>query len=280
MKIRIELKIKGKLQVANLDLPEKWDDVPANLYPNLASIYLAEDNQFDAYAKTVRAFALLAWSEWKIIEQLKPDELIDLLPLIDWVFNKLDLQKNLQPAITINNLEYAGPADGMDNLRFAEWCAADTFMVNYTETQDVNWLHQLAAVLYRPAGIGDEYTPGKVTYRGDTREKFNDNLLKERSALMATLPANVIQGIYLFFASCRAQIIGMYPVTFPFDKTKTADQVTSLSKDGWLDIYDDLGADPRYAGPDILDEKPLHSVLFSIERNNIKMNKLKEEYDI
>lgn len=275
MKVDININIAGmQSQKASFQFAERWDDIPAVIYPALVGIYLDTDKSLDKYDKTGRALTLLAFEAWPVISTMEAEELYDLLPLVDWVFNKLDLKKNFLPELIIEGKKFLGPIDEMENLRFAEWCAADTFFVNYAESEDIHQLHQLAAVLYRPAGIGDEYNPDHVTWRGDCREKFNDQLLKSRTKLMATLPEVVIQGIYLFYASCRKVIIDGYEETFPQTK-KSKGKST-----GWLDIYDDLRADPKYAGPNTLDEELLHSVLFSLERSNIKMNELKEKYDL
>ncbi len=275
-KVDIDIQTLGEIPVkASFNLPEKWDEVPEKLYLFLAAIYLADAVEMNKFDKTVQAFRLLSIEHRTVIENLDAEELYDLLPLVDWVFDKLDLRKNLIPVITIDKKKYLGPADELENLRFAEWCAADTFFMNYTVSGDIYQLQQLAAVLYRPAGTGDEYSPEHVTWRGDRREKFNDQLLKNRTALMAQLPKAVLQGIFLFYTSARAIILEGYPEVFSGNSKSRED-----TRQGWLDIYDDLRADPKYAGPDRLDEEMMHSVFFSLERNNIKMAKIKEQYDI
>ena len=257
------------------ELAECWDDVPAALYPALATLYVNTDG-LNKYDKTVRAFAVLAIDAWATVKLLDAEHLYDLLSLIDWVFNRLDLQKNILPSLQIAGLDFFGPADGLRNLRFAEWCAAETFMMNYIESDDIYQLQQLAATLYRPAGEGLEFDPQHVTWRGDRREKFNDNLLASRTQLMAEWLAEpvVLKGIYLFYQSCRKAIINGYPVTFP----DSLAEPSYKNRNGWLDIYDDLRSDPKYAAADLPDEEMLLSVLFSLERYNIKMNELKEKY--
>ncbi len=271
--VEIDIQENGAQKRVSFLIASKWDEVEPGVYPVLAMIYLT--GKGDRYHKTLASFAILAHKAWPEVN-LQPEELYDLLPLVDWVFDKLDLKINLQPVIRINEIDFIGPADELENLRFAEWCAADTFFVNYSEAEDIHQLHQLAAVLYRPAGVGDAFNPDHHTWKGDKREKFNDQLLKSRTKLMAALPDKVIYGIYLFYASCRKMIIDSYPVTFPEKKENESGEEAP----GWLDIYDDLRADPKYTGDSVLDEELLHSCLFSMERNNKKMAKLKLEYDI
>jgi hypothetical protein len=274
MEIRVEIIDGDQLVDASFAIADRWDDVPEAVYPNLATLYLMHRASLDKYERNLAAFTLLAFHSCAHLKLL-PEEMIDL-PHISWVFEKLDLKKNLQPVIRIGEVDFIGPSDELENMRFAEWCAADTFYCNYAQDDDIYQLHQLAAVLYRPVGIGQEFVPGNAIYRGDTREKFNEHLLKQRTVLMSTLPEAVIKGIYLFFASCRHFILQDYTNTFPEKKKQDLKENPA----GWLDIYDDLRSDNKYIGADRLDEEMMHSVLFSLERSNIKMNKLKKEHDL
>lgn len=277
MEIRIDIGTGKKLKSTTFNLPQAWDDVPAAIFPNLASLYLATESKMDKYDKTVRVFILLTADHWPVIKQLTDEELFGLLPLVNWVFDKLDLKKNLQPAIKIGEQEFIGPMDGMSNLRFGEWCVADTYLQAYAETEEIQFLHKLAAVLYRPAGNGPGATPGSPEYRGDRREKFNDQLVDDRAKLMAKLHLPILQGIFVFFSSCRKLITSQYPKVFP--EPKEGEQPGS-SNEGWIDTYDDLRGDPKYGGAEKLEEEFLDMVLFSLQRNNEKMEKLKEQYDI
>nr|WP_199079060.1 hypothetical protein [Pedobacter sp. ASV19] len=213
--IQIDLVEGKKKYTAQISLVEKWDDVPAAVYPELCSVYLKKPEEMDVYDKTVRAFVLLTLPHFDVVKRLQDEELYELLKLIDWVFNRLDLVKNIQASITIDNLTFHGPSDEMENLRFAEWCVADTYFVNYARTGDINNLHMLAACIYRPAGEGVEYSTASSLYRGDIREKFNDQLLPYRKQIMAKLTTAQLHGIYVFFASCKHKITGMYPAFFP-----------------------------------------------------------------
>jgi hypothetical protein len=273
-KIRIEVEINNKLEVANIDLPESWEEVPKSVYPHLASLYLATDKQMSVYDKTVRAFVSLTFEHWKVISKLHPEELHDLLPLIDWVFNKLDVFKNPLPGVVIDKKMFYGPSDGMENLRFLEWCAASSFASAYAESENIEDLAGLAACLYRPAGRGEEYIPGTSVYRGDRREKFNDQLIAARSKKMIKLKRPALQGIYVWFASCRYQIINQY------DHLTKSSAGDAKSGADWLDVYDDLRGDPKFGGPDKLDDEFLNYVLFSMNRNIEKMAELKSKYNL
>ncbi|MBS7565076.1 hypothetical protein KHS38_11735 [Mucilaginibacter sp. Bleaf8] len=269
----IKLEINGKLEIADIHLPESWNEVPAADYPHLASLYMATDKKMSEHDKFVRAFVLLTWHHWRVIEQLLPEEMYELVKLVEWVFNQLDLTVNHQPEIKIGKQVLIGPADGMENLRFAEWCTANTYAQNVPEDETLESMRGLAACLYRPAGEGNEYKPGHATYRGDRREKFNEQLVDSRMAMLEKLDAPTLQGIYVWFCSCRYQLFA------PYEKLKQpADG--GEANGSWLDVYDDLRGDPKFGGPEKLEDDWLTYILFSLDRNKDKMDQLKSQYDI
>ncbi|WP_374949632.1 hypothetical protein [Mucilaginibacter sp.] len=273
------LEHNGKTLTEDVDLPEAWHEVPADIYPHLASLYLATDAQMSKYDKTVRAFVLLTMKHYPFIEKFDDDDMRRQLHYVDWVFNKLDLTKNLLPEITIGKETFIGPSDGMDNLRFAEWCAAASYLAAYTESEDIADLQKLVATIYRPAGIGPDYVPGSPTFRGDRRQKFNDTLIDSRALLIAKLNKPVIQGIYVWFRSCLKQITLQYESLFP-EQLENDNTSVEQSGDGWLGVYDDLRGDPKFGGAEKLEEEYLNMVFFSLARNNEKMKALKEKYGV
>lgn len=282
--LQITITTNGKKVSANISVPEKWDEVLPETFPHLARIYLMTANQMSEADKTVRAMVLLTAAHYPVISKLSDEEMYSILPLVDWVFNKLDLVKNLIPEIKINETVLIGPANRMDNIRFAEWCVADTFFVQYCQTKNPADLNKLIATIYRPAGNGPEFTLGDAIFRGDKRQKFNDQLLEDRTLLVAQLDQPIKDGIFVWFASCRAQIIQDYTEFFPPEPVEGQPDVAENKKptdfDQWMGIYDDLRGDPRFGGADKLEDEFLHTVLHSQERAIRKMKKLKEKYDV
>lgn len=275
-KLRIEIETEQKKHTADIDFPENWNEVPADLFPHLASLYLATDKQMGVHDKAVRAFCLLTWKHWNVIEQLSDRELYDLLHLVNWVFDQLDLEKNHMPEVNVGKKIFVGPADGMENLRFGEWCAASYFASMVPDDETGENLRNLAAVLCRPVGSGAEYMPGHERYRGDRRQRFNDQLVADRSKLFNSLPKPVLQGIYVWFCSCRYQMFN----SFPGLKEGQPDKPESVTGDGWLDVYDDLRGDPKFAPAESLEDQFLATVLHSLQRNKQKMAELKDKYKI
>lgn len=278
--VTIDMQIGRKKLTAEMAIPENWNEVPSGTYPDLSSIYLKKPEEMNVYDKTVRAFVLLTLEHYNVVHRLDTEELFDLLPLVDWVFNRLDLSKNHIDVIQIDDIPFYGPADELENLRFAEFCVADTHYVNYAKFGNIEDLHRLAACLYRPAGEGSEYSDKSSLYRGDIREKFNDQLLNSRQLLMSRLSKSTLDGIYLFYASAKHRITAMYPEFFPPSDPKKIDKTATDQAFSWFDIYDDLRGDPKFGGPEKLEDEFLHTVLSSIERSKKTMKDLKRKHKI
>lgn len=277
MVLEVKVKENGKTVKAKVSLPECWNDVPEDVYPYLASLFLKEEHEMPVYDKQVRTFGLLAGKAWPAIEKLRPEELYDLLLLVDWVYSQMDLVKNMQPVIQAGQTFY-GPADEMANLRWGEWIFADSNFVQYAKTKDEKYLDALIATIYRPTGYGPEYVPTSPRYRGDNRERFNSNNIDYRIKLISQMPLIEKQGIYLFFLSCRWQLILSHPHVFPQPKpgTKPKKQNTEGYDFGWLGVHDDLCGE-KGRSPDQLEDEFLSTVLLSLERNQIKWKKYQSD---
>lgn len=278
MVLEIKVTEAGKAVNCKVTLPESWNEVPVDIYPYLASLFLKEEDEMPVYDKQVRTFSLLAEKAWPAIERLVPEELYELLKLVDWVYEKFDLVKNMQPVIGIDGDIYQGPADDLANLRWGEWVFADTNFVQYARTKEVGYLDNLIATIYRPAGIGAEFDPGSTNYRGDNREKFNGNNLASRLQVISKLPFIEKQGIYLFFMSCRWQLILAHPHVFP--QPKPGEKPKKQNKEGydfgWMGVHDDLCGE-KGRSPDQLEEEFLSTILLSLERSQIKWKQYKSE---
>lgn len=277
--VKINIEQKGRTIAGTINLPECWDEVPTVIYPFLAQIYLSK---LPGTEKTVLAFLLLVNDpvvKKNVVQKLLPEELYDLLPLIDWVFDKMDLKKNLAPRFVIKRVAYIGPEDALKNMRFSEWVCADTFFTDYTLTASETSLNNLIATIYRPTGRGDQFKPGRSAYWGDAREKFNDSLIEHRAGLIKALPLMFRQAIALWFASCRWQLKTDYPKVFESDEDEAVSN-PMLAADGWFGIYDDLRGDPKFGGPDKLEEEYIHTIFQSLTRSHYKMKALRKEYDL
>lgn len=133
---------------------------------------------------------------------------------------KLTLTKNHWPMITgaptkkRRQALYA-PADGLENITIYELALLFTEYEQYIETQDDTHAHRLLAMLYRPSKPA---TPANkaAAYFGDIRLPLRqyEATVEKRVELMASLPGIAKRVLLFWFASCRQQIVEMYPKVF------------------------------------------------------------------
>lgn len=275
--LRIEIIENGNKVDKTVNIPQGWNEVSAELFPYLATMWLKGELEMPMYDKQVRVLTLLAEKAWPALELLEDNELYDLLNLVNWVFEGLDLSKNHLPVIEIDNTTFYGPEDELSNLRWAEWVYADSNFVYYQQTDNVKYLDKFLAAIYRPAGIGKQYVPGDPTYRADKREKFNGNNVDSRAELFAKLPLVQKQGIYLFFLSCRWNMRQYYPHVFPDPEKNKSKKPNKDEPDfGWIGVHDDLSGE-KGRSPEQLEDEFLSTILLSMERSLIKWEKYKTE---
>jgi len=82
-----KLTITGADQEWVADVPQSWDEVPVNIYPNLAQLYLKELPRMTISDKLVRVLYLLAWSAKDGIDRFDLPHLQQAFKLVEWVFN-------------------------------------------------------------------------------------------------------------------------------------------------------------------------------------------------
>lgn len=272
-----KLIIHSKLNTWEADVPQSWDEVPADLYPNLAQLFLKELPRMTESDKLVRALFLLAWEAREGIEMFDLPHLQEALTLVTWVFSDLKISKNPLPSFDHKDVRYLGPDPELGNLRFGEFVMAEAYFTQYWEHKDEKVLDKLIAVLYRPLGEGDDHTIGHVNYCGDIREKFNGNLTDHRAELFADLDLALKDGIYLYYLASRWQAFDNYPYVFPKRaKQKIDTPRQKVPKFGWLGVFDDLlGEKGRTA--ESLELEFTHTILMSLERGQIKFKDLKKK---
>lgn len=272
-----KLIIHSKTKVWEADVPQFWDEVPENIYPNLAQLFLKELPRMTESDKLVRALYILAWDAREGIDKFDLPHLEEALTLIAWVFSDLKITKNLLPSFEHEGVRYLGPEPELGNLRFGEFVMAEAYFIQYWEQKDKKALDKLIAVLYRPAGAGDDHTVGHVNYCGDVREKFNGNLTEHRAGLFANLDLAIKDGIYLYYLASRWQAFDNYPYVFPKRaKQKIDTPRQKVPKFGWLGVFDDLlGEKGRTA--ESLEMEFVHTTLMSLERGQIKFKDLKKK---
>lgn len=163
-----------------------------------------------------------------------------------------------------------GPASGFDNLRFLEFVFADSYFVAYSQSQEVKYLHQLLAVLYRPQRA--RYRPSAADYGGDRREDFNENLVDERVAEVARLSSAEQLAILTWYRGCRHALELQYELVFtPANETQAAD-----NPGGWGYVLREMSG-AAFGSFEETGRQHLHTVMAKMEDDTRRAKELQRQ---
>lgn len=135
---------------------------------------------------------------------------VSVLSLTDFVFEKLDLTKNLLPTIKVGFFtNYRGPGDRLQDTVIEEFSFAFHAYNQYNNRGLESDLNDLCAVLYRPANSSSE-----MTKTGDSRVTFNHKTIGERALRFAQVPVEYKAAVYLYFRGCIEYLAQSFKMVF------------------------------------------------------------------
>jgi hypothetical protein len=114
-----------------------------------------------------------------------------------------------------NKIAYHAPAEGMSNLSLQELGMVFTLYEDYLQTKDEEVLHELLAIIYRPAKPKTRENLA-VDYQGDIRMPLigAEHLVKKRQEYFRLLTKPVKQLLIFWIASCRQAYVERFPMVF------------------------------------------------------------------
>jgi hypothetical protein len=182
--IKVELQLKTRIpfwtKKVQKDMPQNWDELSPRDFIYLSNLFLTKQT-FSNYDREKICNQMLC-----VQSPLKgfPESVIRLT---DFVFEMDDpIEKVFISQFYAGKQFLFGPTDGLQNVRFGEFCCADTFYMMYYKDKSEHFLSKFIACLYRPAPAkganwdNSIYNPKSHNYQGDVRERFNDNVLLDR----------------------------------------------------------------------------------------------------
>jgi hypothetical protein len=107
------------------------------------------------------------------------------------------------------------PADELENITIYELGMSFKAFETFAQTGDLEAMHRLLAILYRPGKLMTEENI-LSDYQGDRRLPLynHETTIPRRMEHMAKLPALVSQVIVFWFACCRQRIVNSFPNIF------------------------------------------------------------------
>ncbi len=138
---------------------------------------------------------------------------------------------------------YYGPTDQFANITFGEYNDALRLFLQFNATGDVNLLHKITAILYRPAKSFHFIRKHLNDYDGDIRISYNSNHVETRAKELKFAPYGFLYGVYLLFASFQ-KIISTATLPWAGRNLDLSILFTPDSSDVNIDVgKDDVGMD-------------------------------------
>ena len=152
-----------------------------------------------------------------------------------------------------------GPGDVLQGLTFTEWIDAEAALFRFRQTQDVQHLNRLVAVLYRPG----RQAPDAST--GDRRPPYAQHELAARTLLAGQLPLDVRRAILMYYDGCRQVYIEQFPEVFDGtadDDPEQAPRAPENPGPAYMRILRELAASPEKF--DIIGRQSIGNILFDL----------------
>lgn len=151
----------------------------------------------------------------KVMEQLNPVQRVELLGVTDFLYDssKLPYKQLIQKipvqignALTLHTLY--GPGDGLKNLTFGEFMAAELKLESFNKGDDPAAIDEFCGILYR---ISDRQSKKKT----DKRIAFSEPLIARYAEKVANLPVPIKTAIMLQYHGAKKLFPRLYKYVFP-----------------------------------------------------------------
>lgn len=183
--------------------------------------------------------------------------------LLDWVLEENDGELYLTfdsiinplPTVRVGLSTLIGPADGLQDLSFAEFRAASSAMETFTRSKDVKALDECISILYRPKG--------KINKAGRAVGEFDYNRITTRYVKHLSLWKKNL--IITWFASCLKFIQGgkielnSEPVDLSLLFHSDSDKVNIPFT--WNDLVIEIAKERSIGNVDEVDSQSLYTIL-------------------
>lgn len=213
----LELVLHSRSATRKVQVPENWQELSAKQFIaivgslNLKTLSLSELH--------VRLVVILTQMNVIELKECAPELMYEeLIPMCQWPTEQAcDLVQQLIPFVRGAYYErYYGPDSELDNLRLAEYDAAEKNLYLFQELskkgedEAVLYLYHFVATLYRRAK--------RPAADGDRRKAYNGNdVAKRAKRMMKSVPMNTALAIVAWYMACRNKIAKSYPEIFGAD---------------------------------------------------------------
>ncbi len=218
--VTIKYKKGTRTQKIELNLPSKWDQLSykqflyiAKMWPVWKELSEAQASLIPAKAKLFIELCDLGYFKkvqvCKALSNYNENSLGDNpLKLLDFLFEKVDLTKNMIPTINVGWMkQLKGPADEMADCSIEEFSFCFSAYSAFSRTEKEEHLITLMAILYRD------------THKG-VRVAFDIDKLPRYERLLKKVPKVYLQGTFLFFTGILTYLELRYSTVFKRSEQK------------------------------------------------------------
>ena len=280
-----------------VDFPSSWNDLSQTEIKFIAKCLLTESDP-----ATVRALVLkhilenrtansksknpkseiknalpLEWFLHLDAEQV----VLDVFPLLDFIFQKNDLTNTPEP-LKLKNLVFYPQI--FENITCAEYEDCEVIANQFSEKASRELLTQLAAILFRPAAINlnplNHSKQSTINSEPEPYLQFNPRTqtfytyqYKQKLKYFKSVPHEDLYAIFIWYAGCRAELPLMYPTVYEGGSSGDGPDLAAFTKC----IHS--GAGPKNGTRQQVRGTKLYEFMFDMEQEAIHAKEMEAEIE-
>lgn len=202
----------------NINIPESWNELNVRQLKKMAQLFHSNLSGVLFDYKVFLALLDVRWwqfkNRWKAWKVVKNVAFSHLKEHYSWLHSSLSLTSFI-PTIKTKFKTVHAPADRINNLTVDEFAHADDLYLGWFNTKDFEYLHYLAAVLYRELDGNGKRVP------------FDKTELDDRAKQFSKLDKQTLLAISMSYQGSRSYLIAQFPIVFPKPKRKRKTPKTS-----------------------------------------------------
>lgn len=234
-------------------LPTSWNELSKKEYLYCCTIFselikLEKEERTPDFAKQYYAAKILMINKLAKISfrqslKVTAAQYADLLPVVDFLDKKVNIDQNHLPKICVFGRLFYGPESGLKYSSFLEFISADSYFINLSKSKDPLTIYKLIACLYRPKQKQIRKKIKDGTFNGDMRQAFNVKMINRRANWFAKhMNQTTAQAILYFYWGFRE----LHVLRFKnlFDKPETDGDVKMVGNNyGWAGTLLEISGD-------------------------------------
>ncbi|MEO8534261.1 MAG: hypothetical protein ABI441_10935 [Flavobacterium sp.] len=214
-------------------VPKKWNDLTEWQFSAIGRyMFNSRNEKTDTRLFKISIMGILLVPKFSIKNIIKSLIFFSIVPYsqfeqyTDFIFDEKDLFTRFPLKIKVgywpSRKVLYGPLPRMANSTIEELSYADTFFYKWSIGHDIDDLHRLVAVLYRPNNHKDNPE--------DKRSDFSSLTLEENSKLTDKIPQHVKFMLAHVYAGCRQNFINRNKNVFPSPVSKAEENENKTKK--------------------------------------------------